>query len=156
MSSVVKVLSGHARLRLVVQRVGRVPGVRYTNEKTTWVDLIHRRMVVEESDARVSVYSSDGALCRTVHLNLSHNQPVLGLNIRGGREYNLGIYVSKLDPGGLAEQGGVKMGDQILSANGVSFENINHYRAVEVLKSQPHVMLTIKVFLQTHTHLMSI
>ncbi|XP_056100965.1 PDZ domain-containing protein 7 [Rhinichthys klamathensis goyatoka] len=144
MSSAVKVLSGHARLRLVVQRVGRVPGVRYTNEKTTWVDLIHRRMVVEESGARVSVYSSDGALCRTVHLNLSHSQPVLGLNIRGGREYSLGIYVSKLDPGGLAEQGGVKMGDQILSANGVSFENINHYRAVEVLKSQPHAILTIK------------
>lgn len=95
--------------------------------------------------------------------------------------------VYRLDPGGLAEQGGVKMGDQILSANGVSFENINHYRAVEVLKSQPHVILTIKVslshthsrwlmwlsgfcvsgcalftlfldqvFLQTHTHLMSI
>ncbi|XP_050980641.1 PDZ domain-containing protein 7 isoform X2 [Labeo rohita] len=144
MSSAVKVLTGHARLRLLVQRVGRVPGLRYTNEKTTWVDLIHRRMVVEESDAPVSVYSSDGALCRTVHLHLSHHQPCLGLNIRGGREYNLGIYVSKLDPGGLAEQGGVKMGDQILSANGVSFENINHYRAVEVLKSHPHVILTIK------------
>ncbi|XP_058650658.1 PDZ domain-containing protein 7 isoform X3 [Onychostoma macrolepis] len=144
MSSAVKVLMGHARLRLLVQRLGRVPGLRYTNEKTTWVDLIHRRMVVEESDAPVSVYSSDGALCRTVHLQLSKHQPCLGLNIRGGREYNLGIYVSKLDPGGLAEQGGVKMGDQILSANGVSFENINHYRAVEVLKSQPHVILTIK------------
>ncbi|KAK2876006.1 hypothetical protein Q8A67_020102 [Cirrhinus molitorella] len=144
MSSAVKVLTGHARLRLVVQRVGRVPGLRYTNEKTTWVDLIHRRMVVEESDAPVSVYSSDGALCRTVHLHLSQHQPCLGLNIRGGREYNLGIYVSKLDPGGLAEQSGVKMGDQILSANGVSFENINHYRAVEVLKSHPHVILTIK------------
>ncbi|XP_067286271.1 PDZ domain-containing protein 7 isoform X2 [Pseudorasbora parva] len=144
MSSAVKVFSGHARLRLVVQRVGLVPGVRYTNEKTTWVDLIHRRMVVEESGAPVSLYSSDGALCRTVHLHLTHTQPCLGLNIRGGREYSLGIYVSKLDPGGLAEQGGVKMGDQILSANGVSFENINHYRAVEVLKSQPHVILTIK------------
>uniref|UniRef100_A0A671LNB6 Uncharacterized LOC107659698 n=1 Tax=Sinocyclocheilus anshuiensis TaxID=1608454 RepID=A0A671LNB6_9TELE len=141
MSSAVKVLTGHARLYLLVQRLGRVPGLRYTNEKTTWVDLIHRRMVVEESDAPVS----DGALCRTVHLHLSKHQPCLGLNIRGGREYNLGIYVSKLDPGGLAEQGGVKMGDQILSANGVSFENINHYRAVEVLKSQPHIILTIKV-----------
>ncbi|XP_051523329.1 PDZ domain-containing protein 7 [Myxocyprinus asiaticus] len=144
MSSAVKVLTGHTCLRLVIQRVGRVPGVRYTNEKTTWVDLIHRRMVVEESDARVSMYSSDGALCRTVHLHLSHSQPCLGLNIRGGLEYNLGIYVSKLDPGGLAEQGGVKMGDQILSANGVNFENISHNRAVEVLKSQNHVILTIK------------
>nr|XP_055032906.1 PDZ domain-containing protein 7 isoform X1 [Misgurnus anguillicaudatus]XP_055032907.1 PDZ domain-containing protein 7 isoform X1 [Misgurnus anguillicaudatus]XP_055032908.1 PDZ domain-containing protein 7 isoform X1 [Misgurnus anguillicaudatus] len=144
MSSAVKVLTDHTRLRLAVQRVGRVPGGRYTNEKTTWVDLIHRRMIVEESDAPVSAYSSDGALCRTVHLHLSHSQSCLGLNIRGGREYNLGIYISKLDPGGLAEQGGIKMGDQILSANGVSFENISHQRAVEVLKSQPHVLLTIK------------
>lgn len=61
------------------------------------------------------------------------------------------LAVYRLDPGGLAEQGGVKMGDQILSANGVSFENINHYRAVEVLKSQPHVILTIKVS-ETHTY----
>lgn len=36
LSSAVKVLTAHARLRLVVQRVGQVPGVRYTNEKTTW------------------------------------------------------------------------------------------------------------------------
>lgn len=55
------------------------------------VDLIHRRMVVEESDAPVS----DAALCRTVHLHLSKHQSCLGLNIRGGREYNLGIYISK-------------------------------------------------------------
>ena len=37
------------------------------------------------------------------------------------------------------------MGDQILSANGVSFEDISHSNAVEVLKSHTHVMLTIKV-----------
>ncbi|KAG7324788.1 hypothetical protein KOW79_011104 [Hemibagrus wyckioides] len=144
MSSAVKVLTGHRRLRLVLQRVGWVPGVRYTNEKTTWVDLIHRRMVVEEGDVSLSERRTDGALCRTVHLNTSLSQSCLGLNIRGGREYGLGIYVSKLDPGGLAEQGGIKMGDQILSANGVSFEDITHSRAVEVLKSQRHLTLTIK------------
>ncbi|TRZ04478.1 hypothetical protein DNTS_027548, partial [Danionella cerebrum] len=144
MSSAVKVLTGHSRLCLIVQRVGLVPGLRCTNHKTTWVDLIHRRMVVEEADAPVSLYSSDGALCRIVHLQLSQHQPYLGLNIRGGQEYNLGIYVSKLDPGGLAEQAGVKMGDQILSANGVSFENISHYRAVEELKSRSHLILNIK------------
>ncbi|XP_062859603.1 PDZ domain-containing protein 7 isoform X2 [Trichomycterus rosablanca] len=144
MSSAVKVLTGHQRLRLVLQRVGRVPGVRYTNEKTTWVDLIHRRMVVEEGGPALSDSRSDGALCRTVHLHTSVAQPCLGLNIRGGTEYGLGIYVSKLDPGGLAEQCGIKMGDQILLANGVSFESVTHSRAVEVLKSQPHITLTIK------------
>uniref|UniRef100_A0A8C1Z188 PDZ domain containing 7a n=1 Tax=Cyprinus carpio TaxID=7962 RepID=A0A8C1Z188_CYPCA len=92
MSSAVKVLTGNNRLRMVVRRVGKVPGIRYSKEKTTWVKYIY----------------------------------------------------SQLDPGGLAEQNGIKMGDQILAANGVSFEDITHSNAVEVLKSHTHVMLTIK------------
>lgn len=55
----------------------------------------------------------------------------------------LGLF--RLDPGGLAEQHGIKMGDQILAANGVSFADITHSNAVEVLKSHTHVMLTIRV-----------
>lgn len=55
------------------------------------------------------------------------------------------LIVLRLDPGGLAEQNGIKMGDQILAANGVSFEDISHSSAVEVLKSHTHIMLTIKV-----------
>ncbi|MEQ2208853.1 hypothetical protein XENOCAPTIV_017461, partial [Xenoophorus captivus] len=85
MSSAVKVLTGNNRLRMVVRRVGKIPGIRYSKEKTTW-----------------------------------------------------------LDPGGLAEQHGIKMGDQILAANGVSFEDITHSNAVEVLKSHTHIMLTIR------------
>ncbi|RVE59956.1 hypothetical protein OJAV_G00192900 [Oryzias javanicus] len=115
MSSAVKVLTGNNRLRMVVRRVGKVPGIRYSKEKTTWVDLVRRRMVVEESGQTPSE-----------------------------KEFGLGIYVSKLDSGGLAEQNGIKIGDQILAANGVSFEDISHSSAVEVLKSHTHVMLTIK------------
>lgn len=36
MSSAVKVLTGSSRLRMVVRRVGKVPGIRYSKEKTTW------------------------------------------------------------------------------------------------------------------------
>ncbi|XP_029954762.1 PDZ domain-containing protein 7 [Salarias fasciatus] len=144
MSSAVKVLTGNNRLRMVVRRVGKVPGIRYSKEKTTWVDLIHRRMVVEESGRTPSEASSGSALRRIVHLYTTSDDYCLGFNIRGGKEFGLGIYVSKLDPGGLAEQNGIKMGDQILAANGVSFEDISHSNAVEVLKSHTHVMLTIK------------
>ncbi|XP_028263965.1 PDZ domain-containing protein 7-like [Parambassis ranga] len=144
MSSAVKVLTGNNRLRMVVRRVGKVPGIRYSKEKTTWVDLIHRRMVVEESGQTPSEASSGSALRRIVHLYTTSDDYCLGFNIRGGKEFGLGIYVSKLDPGGLAEQNGIKMGDQILAANGVSFEDISHSSAVEVLKSHTHVMLTIK------------
>ncbi|XP_074518908.1 PDZ domain-containing protein 7-like [Halichoeres trimaculatus] len=144
MSSAVKVLTGNNRLRMVVRRVGKVPGIRYSKEKTTWVDLIHRRMVVEESGQTPSEISSGSALQRIVHLYTTSDDYCLGFNIRGGKEFGLGIYVSKLDPGGLAEQNGIKMGDQIMAANGVSFEDISHSSAVEVLKSHTHVMLTIK------------
>ncbi|KAM4606945.1 PDZ domain-containing protein 7a [Polymixia lowei] len=144
MSSAVKVLTGNNRLRMVVRRVGKVPGIRYSKEKTTWVDLIHRRMVVEESGRTPSEASSDSALRRIVHLYTTSDDYCLGFNIRGGKEFGLGIYVSKLDPGGLAEQHGIKMGDQILAANGVSFDDITHSNAVEVLKSHTHVMLTIR------------
>lgn len=37
------------------------------------------------------------------------------------------------------------MGDQILAANGVSFQDVSHSSAVEVLKSHTHIMLTIRV-----------
>ncbi|XP_062286826.1 PDZ domain-containing protein 7a [Scomber scombrus] len=144
MSSAVKVLTGNNRLRMVVRRVGKIPGIRYSKEKTTWVDLIHRRMVVEESGCTPSDASSEGALHRIVHLFTTSDDYCLGFNIRGGKEFGLGIYVSKLDPGGLAEQHGIKMGDQILAANGVSFDDITHSNAVEVLKSHTHVMLTIR------------
>ncbi|KAK7919338.1 hypothetical protein WMY93_010622 [Mugilogobius chulae] len=144
MSSAVKVLTGSNRLRMVVRRVGKVPGIRYSKEKTTWVDLVHRRMVVEESGKTPSEASSGSALQRIVHLYTTSDDYCLGFNIRGGKEFGLGIYVSKLDPGGLAEQNGIKMGDQILAANGISFEDISHSSAVEVLKSHTHVMLTIK------------
>ncbi|XP_042358776.1 PDZ domain-containing protein 7a [Plectropomus leopardus] len=144
MSSAVKVLTGNNRLRMVVRRVGKIPGIRYSKEKTTWVDLIHRRMVVEESGRTPSEASSDSALRRIVHLFTTSDDYCLGFNIRGGKEFGLGIYVSKLDPGGLAELHGIKMGDQILAANGVSFDDITHSNAVEVLKSHTHVMLTIR------------
>ncbi|XP_061601007.1 PDZ domain-containing protein 7a [Cololabis saira] len=144
MSSAVKVLTGNNRLRMVLRRVGKIPGIRYSKEKTTWVDLIHRRMVVEETGCTPSDASSNSALRRIVHLFTTSDDYCLGFNIRGGKEFGLGIYVSKLDPGGLAEQHGIKMGDQILAANGVSFDDITHSNAVEVLKSHTHVMLTIR------------
>lgn len=63
------------------------------------VDLIHRRMVVEESGRTPSEASSDSALRRIVHLFTTSDDYCLGFNIRGGKEFGLGIYVSKYEPG---------------------------------------------------------
>ncbi|XP_077469426.1 PDZ domain-containing protein 7-like isoform X2 [Stigmatopora argus] len=144
MSSAVKVLTGNVRLRMAVRSVGKIPDICYAEEKIMWVDLIHRRMVMMDSGRSLSEAASNSALCRTVHLFTTSNDCYLGFNIRGGREFGMGIYVSRMDPGGLAERQGIKMGDQILSANGVSFDDITHCGAVGVLKSHAHVVLSIR------------
>uniref|UniRef100_A0A8C4X4L0 PDZ domain containing 7a n=1 Tax=Erpetoichthys calabaricus TaxID=27687 RepID=A0A8C4X4L0_ERPCA len=144
MSSAVKVLTGNNRLRMVVRRVGKVPGIRFSKEKTTWVDLVQKRLIVEEKGRLAYDNSSESGEKRIVHLYTTSDDYCLGFNIRGGKEFGLGIYISKVDPGGLADQNGIKVGDQVLAANGVSFEDISHSQAVEVLKSHTHVMLTVK------------
>ncbi|CAF0846228.1 unnamed protein product [Brachionus calyciflorus] len=60
----------------------------------------------------------------------------LGFNVMGGKEQHSPIYISRIIPGGVADQhGGLKRGDQLLSVNGVNVENEYHERAVELLKA---------------------
>lgn len=69
------------------------------------VDLIHRRMVVEETGRTPSETSSDSALRRIVHLFTTSDDYCLGFNIRGGKEFGLGIYVSKYEQSVMKECG---------------------------------------------------
>ncbi|NP_001099832.2 PDZ domain-containing protein 7 isoform X1 [Rattus norvegicus] len=144
MGSAVRLLTSSSRLHMMVRRMGRVPGIKFSKEKTTWVDVVNRRLVVEKCSSTPSDSSSEDGVRRIVHLYTTSDDFCLGFNIRGGKEFGLGIYVSKVDHGGLAEENGIKVGDQVLAANGVRFDDISHSQAVEVLKGQTHIMLTIK------------
>lgn len=70
----------------------------------------------------------------------------LGFNVMGGREQHSPIYISRIIPGGVADQhGGLRRGDQLLSVNGVNVENEYHERAVELLKAaQGSVRLVVR------------
>ena len=59
----------------------------------------------------------------------------LGLVIRGGAEYGLGIFISGVDPGSLSDLQGISVGDQILSVNGIDFLHITHEEAVHLLRN---------------------
>ena len=67
----------------------------------------------------------------------------LGLNIRGGWEHSLGIFVSAVDAGSLAQQCGLAVGDQIISVNNISFEWITHTTAVKVLKGNNVLIIAV-------------
>ena len=58
----------------------------------------------------------------------------LGLMIRGGKEYCLGIYVTRVDAGSPAGEAGLRVGDQILDVDGTSFFDITHPDACAALK----------------------
>lgn len=68
----------------------------------------------------------------------------LGLVIRGGKEFRLGIFISGIDRGSLSEQKGLLVGDQILSVNGIDFRHINHQNAVEILRKSSQLTIHLR------------
>ncbi|CAL8100696.1 unnamed protein product [Calicophoron daubneyi] len=76
----------------------------------------------------------------TVHV---HRQPGsgLGLSIAGGvgsipyRNNDQGIFVSRLNPAGLAYVSGLRLNDKILEVNGINLVNVEHHVAVSALRA---------------------
>ncbi|XP_030061078.1 membrane-associated guanylate kinase, WW and PDZ domain-containing protein 1 isoform X16 [Microcaecilia unicolor] len=59
-----------------------------------------------------------------------------GFSLRGGREYNMDLYVLRLAEDGPAERcGKMRVGDEILEINGETTKNMKHARAIELIKN---------------------
>ncbi|XP_039362826.1 whirlin isoform X2 [Mauremys reevesii] len=152
----VKALKGSKKLNLSVHSVGRIPGGYVTNHIYTWVDPQGRSTSPPTglSQHQSSSLRKDGEKRSHLQLlqegdekkvNLVLNEgKSLGLMIRGGAEYALGIYITGVDKGSEAESTGLKVGDQILEVNGRSFLSIPHDEAVKLLKSSRHLIMTVK------------
>ncbi|XP_034357845.1 whirlin isoform X5 [Arvicanthis niloticus] len=153
----VKALKGSKKLVLSVYSAGRIPGGYVTNHIYTWVDPQGRStsppsslpqphgstLRQHEDDRRSALHLLQSGDEKKVNLVLGDGRS-LGLTIRGGAEYGLGIYITGVDPGSEAESSGLKVGDQILEVNGRSFLSILHDEAVKLLKSSRHLILTVK------------
>uniref|UniRef100_A0A3Q3ARW4 PDZ domain-containing protein n=1 Tax=Kryptolebias marmoratus TaxID=37003 RepID=A0A3Q3ARW4_KRYMA len=81
---------------------------------------------------------------RQVAMKRHKSNEGLGFSIRGGSEHGVGIYVSLVEPGSLAEKQGLRIGDQIMKVNDKVFDKVTHAEAVRVLKSSRHLMMTVK------------
>ncbi|KAG7213448.1 hypothetical protein KM043_002721 [Ampulex compressa] len=75
----------------------------------------------------------------------------LGLSIAGGigstpfKGDDEGIFISRVTEGGPADLAGLRVGDKVISVNGVSVVNVDHYDAVEVLKACGRVLVLVVV-----------
>ncbi|KAK9869538.1 hypothetical protein WA026_003294 [Henosepilachna vigintioctopunctata] len=87
--------------------------------------------------------SSKDRSVRRVDLCIEPGQS-LGLMIRGGVEYNLGIFVTGVDKDSVADRAGLMVGDQILEVNGQSFTDVTHDEAVAQLKYHKRMSLVVR------------
>lgn len=87
--------------------------------------------------------SSKDRSVRRVDLCIEPGQS-LGLMIRGGVEYNLGIYITGVDKESVADRAGLMVGDQILEVNNQSFMDVTHDEAVAVLKYHKRMSLVVR------------
>ncbi|XP_026318579.1 protein lap4 isoform X4 [Hyposmocoma kahamanoa] len=78
---------------------------------------------------------------RCIEVRIARAAGGLGLSIAGGRGStpyigdDEGIFISRVTPNGPAYLAGLRVGDKVLSVNGQSVVDVDHYFAVDVLKA---------------------
>ncbi|XP_052132922.1 whirlin isoform X5 [Frankliniella occidentalis] len=105
----------------------------------TWMDRTGRPVSPPPSPHT----SGRWAHTRKVELSIEPGQS-LGLMIRGGVEYNLGVFITGVDKDSVADRAGLAIGDQILEVNGQSFLDVTHDEAVAQLKLHKRMTLTVR------------
>ncbi|KAM7392078.1 hypothetical protein PAMP_022714 [Pampus punctatissimus] len=145
-----EVLKGCKKLAMSVCSMGRIPGGYITNHVYNWVDPQGRSVSPPPDNPETNQRQGHRMEERTVNLNMDDGRS-LGLMIRGGAEYGLGIYITGVDPGSAADAGALKVtpltdmvGDQILEVNGQSFVTISHDEAVHILKTGHHMLMKVR------------
>ncbi|KOB67693.1 Whirlin, partial [Operophtera brumata] len=119
----------------------RTAGALVPRPSCSWMDRYGRP--ASPPTSRPSRSASKDRSIRRVDLCIEPGQS-LGLMIRGGLEYNLGIYITGVDKDSVADRAGLMVGDQILEVNGQSFVEVTHDEAVGQLKYHKRMSLLVK------------
>ncbi|KAL1772292.1 membrane-associated guanylate kinase, WW and PDZ domain-containing protein 3 isoform X2 [Sigmodon hispidus] len=67
-----------------------------------------------------------------------------GFSLRGGKEYNMGLFILRLAEDGPAiKDGRIHVGDQIVEINGEPTQGITHTRAIELIQAGGNKVLLL-------------
>lgn len=92
---------------------------------------------------------------RQVVLQKASRESPLHFSLTGGSEKGFGVFVEVVEPGSKAADAGLKRGDQIMEVNGQNFENITFAKALEILRNNTHLALTVKTNIFVFKELLS-
>ncbi|XP_061543155.1 membrane-associated guanylate kinase, WW and PDZ domain-containing protein 3-like isoform X2 [Phycodurus eques] len=105
------------------------------------LDLEDKRDGISWSEHK-NIPVEQGALCVTgpnqgcVTVELDRSPRGFGFSLRGGTEYNMGLYILRLAEDGPAQlDGRIHVGDEIVEINGEPARGISHTRAIELIQA---------------------
>ncbi|XP_065829589.1 uncharacterized protein [Oscarella lobularis] len=142
------------KLRMHVVDRGRYPGTYVAQRRYNWVDQAGRPVSPPPQPRTVKTGDEEGrsdlrllsnADEKRVNVVVREGQR-LGISVRGGSEYGIGIFVSSVVDGSVADDAGLKAGDQIINVNGKTFLHVTNEEAIRILKAESltMMMMTIK------------
>ncbi|XP_062392031.1 rap guanine nucleotide exchange factor 6 isoform X2 [Sardina pilchardus] len=92
---------------------------------------------------------------RQVTLQKPSRESPLLFSLLGGSERGFGIFVEAVEEGSKAAEAGLKRGDQIMEINGQNFETISYSKAMDFLRNNTHLSLTVKTNIFVFKELLS-
>uniref|UniRef100_A0A8C8D1S9 Membrane-associated guanylate kinase, WW and PDZ domain-containing protein 3-like n=1 Tax=Oncorhynchus tshawytscha TaxID=74940 RepID=A0A8C8D1S9_ONCTS len=108
----------------------RAMGQRSKREGVTWAD--YKTLPLSEQGTMCVTGPKQG--CITVELDRGSRG--FGFSLRGGTEYNMGLYILRLaEEGPALLDGRIHVGDQIVEINGEPTQGITHTRAIELIQA---------------------
>ncbi|XP_052396031.1 membrane-associated guanylate kinase, WW and PDZ domain-containing protein 3 isoform X2 [Carassius gibelio] len=111
--------------------VGQQPANR---DDRNGVETEERKDTVTRAEYKSVVSSGPKQGCYPVELE--RGQRGFGFSLRGGKEYNMGLFILRLAEDGPAlKDGRIHVGDQIVEINGEPTQGITHTRAIELIQA---------------------
>ncbi|XP_075568542.1 harmonin [Pelecanus crispus] len=80
---------------------------------------------------------------KEVRLDRSHPEG-LGISVRGGVEFNCGLFISQLVKGGQADNVGLQVGDEIVRINGYSISSCTHEEVINLIRTKKIVSIKVR------------
>ncbi|XP_065647397.1 uncharacterized protein LOC100208667 isoform X3 [Hydra vulgaris] len=138
-SEAVQFIRAQKQLQLVVVSRGILPEQRLKYIEYQWIDCYGELC----SPLRSSLIEAGKDNLRKVNVVVTGNNK-LGLLIRGGSEFGLGIFVAGIDENSIADKCGIMVGEQIIESNGVSFLNISQKDASFLIQNSKIITFLLK------------